>query len=745
MAPDVRPLRDRPIGQKVALLIALASAVGLLFAAAAVVSYELTTFRPRVLRDARTQAELIRLTTLAPLQFDDPRAATENLATLENRSEIRSARLWRPDGRLFARYVRPGAFVATAPPALVPGARFLGDRLVLVEPMEADGQLLGWLTMQYDTPPLWRRLPQYGIMVIVVIVALATAGGLLLSMLGRSVSGPLLALTEAAGTISRTANYRLRVPRRGEDEIGTLTDAFNDMVATVDVQQNKLRQNETRLLLALEAAALQTWVVDLEPDRRVAAAAPPDRTSRDQLLGRVHPADRDRVGHAITAAVETGTGFEVEFRTGNEASDDQWAELRGQVYPAESGHPARLIGVMRDTTERRRVERQLIQSQKMEAIGNLAGGIAHDFNNLLTGIIGYLAFAQRRLDPGTPVRADIDQVERAARRAAALTSQLLSYARRQMVVPTLVDLNAAVGAMEPMLRRLLGEDVEVTIVPETGLWAVRVDGGQLEQVILNLAANARDAMPEGGTLTIRTRNTTLTADDARRQPEVRPGEYATLVVSDNGVGMTPEVQAHIFEPFFTTKPPGAGTGLGLAMCYGIAKQADGHIMVESAPGEGATLTVLLPRASGELPITGEAGADLPRGTETILVAEDDAVVRLLAVRTLRECGYTVIEADSAAAGLASAEGHQGPIQLLLTDVVMPGGSGRELAELLIAVRPELRVIFMSGYTSDVVLRRGVVEEAVRFLPKPFSPSALAYAVRRALDARPSRGVPSASS
>ncbi len=742
----MRPLRDRPIGQKVALLITIASGVGLLFASAAVVSYELTTFRPRALRDARTQAEIIRVNTIAPLQFDDARAATENLATLKNRTEIRSARLWRPDGRLFALYARPGAALGLRNPALVAGARFLSDRLVLVEPMQAEGQRLGWLTLQYDVPPLWRRLAQYGIMVVVVAVALVTTGGLLLSMLGRSVSTPLLALAAAAATIGRTGNYTLRVPRRGEDEIGTLTDAFNGMVVTVEAQQNTLRQNETRLRLALEAAAMETWVVDLEPDRRPPAAAPSDRRSLEQLLGRVHPADRGSVAAAIGGAVEAGTGFEVEFRTVGDPEDDRWAEFRGQVYPAESGHPMRLIGITQDTTERRRVERHLIQSQKMEAIGNLAGGIAHDFNNLLTGIIGYLAFAQRRLPQGTPVRADIDEVERAARRAAALTSQLLSYARRQMVVPTLVDLNAAVGAMEPMLQRLLGEDVEVVTELDPALWVVRVDAGQLEQVILNLAANARDAMPDGGTLRVRTRNMVLSRDDARRQPEVRLGEYAALIVSDTGVGMTPEVQARIFEPFFTTKPPGAGTGLGLPMCYGIAKQADGHIMVESEPGRGAVLTVLLPRAAGELPTAAERSqGDLPRGRETILVTEDDAVVRLLAVRTLRDAGYNVLEADSAAAGLECADQHHGPIHLLLTDVVMPGGGGRELAESLLASRPDLRVIFMSGYTSDIVLRRGVVEESVLFLPKPFSPLALAHAVRRTLDAGPGREAPSGSS
>jgi signal transduction histidine kinase/ActR/RegA family two-component response regulator len=738
----MRPLRDWPIRRKVALLIGVASVVGLLFATAAVVAFELTTFRARVLRDARTQAELIALNSIPALQFNDPRAATENLAALGNRTEIRSARIWEPDGQLFAAYVRPGT--NTSPPArLEPGARFLSDRLVLTERLEDQGHLIGWLTLQYEIPPLWRRLAQYGIMVVVVAVALATTGGLLLGMLGRSVSQPLKALTDTAETISRTGSYGVRVPRRGEDEIGTLTDAFNRMVRAVETQQNALLQSEARLRLAMDAAAIETWVVDLRPERPGDGAGPVDRRSLEQLLERVHPAERDRVAGAIGTAIEAGTGFEVEFRCDTPPGEDRWAEFRGQVYPGQRGEPLRLIGTTQDTTERRRVEQQLIQSQKMEAIGNLAGGIAHDFNNLLTGIIGYLAFAQRRLPPGTPARADIDEVERAARRAAALTSQLLSYARRQMVVPTLVDLNASVGAMEPMLRRLLGEDVAVVTELDPGLWPVRVDAGQLEQVILNLAANARDAMPDGGTLTVRTQNVTLGPEDVRRQPELGPGEYAALIVADTGVGMTPEVKARIFEPFFTTKPLGAGTGLGLAMCYGIVKQAEGHIAVESEAGKGSALTVLLPRVPGELPTAGERSvADLPRGSETILVAEDDAVVRLLAVRTLREAGYTVLEADSAAGGLEAAERHPGRIELLLTDVVMPGGSGRELADALLVRRPGIRVIFMSGYTADVVLRRGVVEESVRFLPKPFSPLALAHLVRRTLDARPSRGFPS---
>jgi two-component system cell cycle sensor histidine kinase/response regulator CckA len=277
------------------------------------------------------------------------------------------------------------------------------------------------------------------------------------------------------------------------------------------------------------------------------------------------------------------------------------------------------------------------------------------------------------------------------------------------------------------------------------LWPVRVDPGQLEQVLLNLAANARDAMPDGGTVRLRTGKRVLTPPEVRSQPEMLPGEYASLSVTDTGVGMTDEVQSRIFEPFFTTKPPGAGTGLGLAMCYGIAKQADGHIMVESAPGQGTTMTLLLPKVAAERSPAVPSAAELPRGTETILVTEDDAVVRMLTARTLRELGYTVLEADSAAAGRACSEQHAGPIHLLLTDIVMPGGGGRELAESLVVARPGLRVIFMSGYTGDVVLRGGVTEESVRFLAKPFSPATLALAIRRALESRSSQEVPSASS
>ena len=718
-------IRSRPIGQKVALLVGLAAVVGLLLAGGAIVVYELTTFRPRAIRDAQTQADIIRVNSIAALQFKDREAAAENLATLRNRPEILSGTLFGPDGVVQARYAVPGA--PPAPTELAAGVRIAPGRLILIDRMELDGQLVGWLTLQYELPPLWRRLAQYGIMAAVVLLALGTASALLLGLLRRSVSAPLLALAGAAREISETGEYRLRVPTREGDEIGVLTGAFNRMVATVATQQGALRESEARLRLALEVAKMETWIVDFPQG---GGASP------DQVLERVHPDDRDAVRERVRSAIANHAGFVVEFRTAAAGPEERWTALRGQVFQDEPGGPVRLIGVAQDVTEQRRIEQQLIQSQRMEAIGNLAGGVAHDFNNLLTGIIGYLGFVKRRLPPDAGVHQDLAEIERAARRAAALTSQLLSYARRQMVVPTSVDLSAAVSALTPMMRRLLGEDIEVTEELAESLAPTRVDPGQLEQVLLNLVANARDAMPSGGKLLLRTRAAVLTEDAARLQAEARPGSYVAIDVEDTGVGMSPDVQAHIFEPFFTTKPTGSGTGLGLAMCYGIVKQADGHIMVESEPGVGSRFTVLLPQNGDHPQAPGTADASGARqGSETILLVEDDETVRGVTRRILRGMGYTVLEAGSAAEARTHIGETDRRIDLLLTDIVMPGGSGRELAQEITTARPHMRVLFMSGYTADVILRQGVVQESVAFLAKPFTEAALAQALRHTLESR----------
>jgi signal transduction histidine kinase/ActR/RegA family two-component response regulator len=385
--------------------------------------------------------------------------------------------------------------------------------------------------------------------------------------------------------------------------------------------------------------------------------------------------------------------------------------------------------------QRRFLEAQLLQSQKMEAIGQLAGGVAHDFNNLLTVILSAADLLHERLSTDGNKRAEVEDIQKAALRAAELTHQLLAFSRQQVLEPRLLDLNEVVANMDKMLRRLIGDDVELRTVPATGLGTVRADPGQLEQVILNLVVNARDAMPLGGRISIKTANVDVAATYVHESTVIPRGEYIGLAVSDTGVGMTSETRARVFEPFFTTKAKWKGTGLGLAMVYGIVKQSGGYIFAESELGEGATFKILLPRveepAEGTLP--GAASAASLGGSETILVVEDQDEVRALTRRVLESRGYTVLHAPNGRAALEAARTHAGPIHLLVTDVIMPEMSGRDVATLLVQARPQLKVLYISGYTNDSIARHGVLEPGIVLLQKPFTAEAAARKVREVLD------------
>jgi PAS domain S-box-containing protein len=389
-----------------------------------------------------------------------------------------------------------------------------------------------------------------------------------------------------------------------------------------------------------------------------------------------------------------------------------------------------------DVTERRTLELQLRQSQKMEAVGRLAGGIAHDFNNLLMVISGYSELLLDRIDPGDPsMRGPAREIASAAGRATTLTRQLLAFSRKQMMMPKVLDLNGVVSENLKMLNRLIGEDVELVMVPGGDLWRVKADPGQIEQVIMNLAVNARDAMPNGGKLTIETANVTLDEGYARQHAPVAPGEYVMLALSDTGAGMDSETQSHIFEPFYTTKGP-KGTGLGLSTVYGIVKQSGGYIWVYSEPGKGSTFKIYLPRVTeaGEAAAasTVQTQATVP-GQETILLVEDEATVRKLARECLQLQGYVVLEAVEGAAALQLAQMHPGPIHLLLTDVIMPGMTGRELASRLSRSRPGIKVLYMSGYTENVIGHNGMLDAGVMLLQKPFSLPTLRAKVREVLE------------
>jgi signal transduction histidine kinase/CheY-like chemotaxis protein len=391
--------------------------------------------------------------------------------------------------------------------------------------------------------------------------------------------------------------------------------------------------------------------------------------------------------------------------------------------------------------ELQETQAQLTQAQKMEAIGRLAGGVAHDFNNLLTVISGRSVLTLQQLAADHPLRKNIELVLTTAERAAALTRQLLAFSRKQILEPKVLDLNAVVTGLMPLLRRLIGEDIELVAVPGPDLGRVKADPSQLEQVLLNLAVNARDAMPLGGTLTIETANTALDATDTRHHPDVIPGDVVMLAVRDTGQGMDAATQARIFDPFFTTKEPGKGTGLGLATVYGIVKQSGGSIAVDSAPGQGAIFRIYLPRVAEvvDRPVTPVATSAPARGSETLLLVEDDDEVRALARETLESGGYVVLPAASGAEALRLVGDGAPPIDLLVTDVVLPQLlSGRALAERLTADRAVRRVLYMSGYTDDAILRHGVLEDGAAFLQKPFTPDALLRKVREVLDQAASR-------
>ena len=419
------------------------------------------------------------------------------------------------------------------------------------------------------------------------------------------------------------------------------------------------------------------------------------------------------VGHQIAPALERAELLErLEGRV-----EERTAALRAQIAERES------------------LEKQLVQAQKMEAIGRLAGGVAHDFNNLLTIITGYSDLLLEQMKSGSQIRGQMEEIRRAADRAAALTRQLLAFGRRQVFAPRVLNLNKVVANMDKMLRRLIGEDIELVTKLEPALNRTKVDPSQVEQVIMNLAVNSRDAMPEGGKLTIETVNAELDANYVRRHAMAAPGRFVMLAVSDSGCGMDAETQSHIFEPFFTTKETGKGTGLGLATVYGIVKQIGGEIWVYSEPGRGTTFKIYFPQAEGA-----ERAAQPPkvisasqRGSETILVVEDEEGVRSLVRRVLESNGYTVLTAANAEEAVRVCEQREGTISLLLTDVVMPGMSGRKLAQHLGFSRAGMKVLYMSGYTDNAIVHHGVLDAGTAFLQKPFTPDAILRNVREVLD------------
>lgn len=503
-----------------------------------------------------------------------------------------------------------------------------------------------------------------------------------------------------------------------------------------------LRESEARFRELAESIEDVFWLFDSE--RRVQYVSPAYAViwgrsceslykNPESWLAAIHAEDRERVRASFLG--DPSSKWEETYRIQHTDGSLRW--IRSRAYPVrdEQGAVRRIAGVSRDITEYRRLEEQVRHAQKMEAVGQLAGGVAHDFNNLLSVILGYTSLTLRELDAGTRAYADLEEVYRAGERATQLTRQLLAFSRRQMLQPSVLELGRTVLDMENMLRHLLREDIAFTLTAQDRDCKIFADQSQVEQIVLNLAVNARDAMPDGGTLEIGVSKRNVDADSEAHRRGVPPGEYVLLTVRDSGVGIDAETQERMFEPFFTTKERGKGTGLGLSTVFGIVKQSQGHICVHSAPGNGATFEVFLPRTSAaSMPAVAPvlASPETLRGSETILVVEDDDQVREIGCAILRRHGYEVLAARDGREARELADGYDGPIHLLLTDVVMPGMSGRELAEGLSAKHPETKVLYASGYAEDAIVHRGVVESGIAFLQKPLTPERLLRKIREML-------------
>ncbi len=482
-----------------------------------------------------------------------------------------------------------------------------------------------------------------------------------------------------------------------------------------------------------------TWPITFvsEGVRDITGWAPADFISRRVEFGHLIVEEhRQMVWDGVQSALSGRSPYYLTYRIRSRDGREHWLWEKGCGVFDATGRLECLEGFMLDISQEKGLEHQLLQAHKMEAVGRLAGGVAHDFNNLLTAILGYADMLAAVLPADSLQHGHSQQILRAAQRAADLTRKLLAFARKQLIEPRVFDAGELILAVDPLLRRLIGEDIELVTLPGRSVGLVDADPGQIEQVLVNLVVNARAAMPEGGKLSIETLEVELDEAAARGHPDVPPGRYVVIAVSDTGVGMDRETLAHIFEPFFTTKRAGEGTGLGLATCYGIVKQAGGHISVHSEPGRGTTFRVYLPRARKDRasPPVRRIPEGTRGGSETILLVEDEALVRQVAQEALVGLGYTVLSARSGIEALELTSGYPGPIHLLVTDLVMPQMSGREVARRIHELRPELRVLYVSGYGDNSALQPGLPDAGISFLPKPFTPRTLGASVRALLDA-----------
>jgi two-component system, cell cycle sensor histidine kinase and response regulator CckA len=676
-----------------------------------------------------------------PLFFDDDEGAREILAKLERSTVVGRAVLYDHDGRVVASYDRLDPGTPRLPvEAGVAVVHHEKGYLHVFEPVLHRNTLQGTLYLTASSGSLRARVWSGTLMILLAMLAAVAAAGALAWVLQRTVTRPILQLAQTMRGITEETMGSTRVEHPGSDEIGVLYAGFNRMLDQLAARQHERDRSDARLQALIAALPDPVFVLDEGGHIVDVLAEHPELISvpaaelRGRAITEVTAPDQQRqFGDAVAQALGSGKpqrlAYELDLPTGR-----RWFDAVVVPIAAETGAAKRyVLFVSRNVTERHTLELDLRQAQKMEALGRLAGGVAHDFNNLLTAIMGYGSVLLATLQRDGQSSGDVEEILKAAQRAALLTQQLLAFSRRQVVALKAVPLNDLVRDMQRMLERIIGEDVQLVADLSAGLPPVLGDPGQLQQVILNLAVNAREAMSHGGTLTLRTLPVVLAARRAG-EPELPPGRFVLLEVTDTGVGMDESVRTRVFEPFFTTKGRKGGTGLGLAMVYGIVRQSGGDVSVVSEPQRGTTFRIYLPEAPASTEIT-EA---MPRssesqrwGSETVLVVEDEPQLKELTCRMLRERGYRVLGAAEGKQALHICETEASPIHLLLTDIVMPRMSGVELAEAARPLRPAMKVLYMSGY-SDTAVPADPTGQPAPFLQKPFTAESLARKVRETL-------------
>jgi PAS domain S-box-containing protein len=760
---------------------------GTLLVVAAVMSALVTIvelhLREAIIREVRQRGMVLArdlgAVSTGPLVLYHYTQLEQHVARLGDEADVVYAMILDRDGRVAAHNQRPEMIGTVLSDAML--ERILSTEAPLAQelvtpkgealydfavPMSVDGQRWGTARVGLSRRGMETQIAETRRQLLILAILVLAGAGLASAVVARGIARPVRQLAAGAVAISR-GDLDQRVDATTSDEIGQLAVAFNDMARQLRDQHDALLDQRR----ALEAAhaelrerfaelsdlksytdnilnSLANGIVTLDLEGHVVTL----NGAAEVLLGCRAAAARGRplaevLAHApelagiLQGAIQRRVGTTATVTLTGRPGGSVPVEVTAAMLRGSGGQDLGVVAIVRDLTAVRSLEAQLRQAQKMEAVGRLAGGVAHDFNNLLTVITGRSQLLLLKLPPESPLRRDVELVEETAHRASALTRQLLAFSRKQILQPRVVELNEVVRGMEAMLGRLIGEDIALAtrLDPEAG--CVRADPAQLEQVLVNLVVNARDAMPLGGQLTLETRAVDLDEAFARQHVGIRPGPHVRLLVRDTGVGMDAVTKAHLFEPFFTTKGPGKGTGLGLATVYGIVTQSGGAIRVDSEPGQGATFTIDLPRA--EAPVDARvdrpAARAVPQGSETVLLVEDEAEVRGLARDILHGQGYTVLEAANGDEALRIGRRHRGPIHLLVTDVVMPQMGGRELATRLTTVRRETKVLYMSGYTDDAVLRQDAAATATAFLEKPFTAESLAAKVREVLDAATAGG------